>query len=202
EERQRGSLDVLLATPLSTRSIVLGKWWGTFRLVPLLAICPGLMALAMATADISAWIARMPANSRSFYDTMTLGQRLYGALLLVATILAHGAATTSVGLALATWLRRPSRAIALSVGLFVLVSVAWPFLIIGIARGDGGPGAPASGLAALSPIWTAGTLADMLTIRSKNWSQFPRWVTCWDVVVALFAIGLLELTVRTFDACF
>ena len=28
EERQRGSLDVLLATPLSTRSIVLGKWWG------------------------------------------------------------------------------------------------------------------------------------------------------------------------------
>jgi hypothetical protein len=26
EERQRGSLDVLLATPLSTRSIVLGKW--------------------------------------------------------------------------------------------------------------------------------------------------------------------------------
>src|SRR5262249_24948934 len=27
EERQRGSLDVLLVTPLSTRSIVLGKWW-------------------------------------------------------------------------------------------------------------------------------------------------------------------------------
>src|SRR5262249_28570934 len=34
EERQRGSLDVLLATPLSTRSIVLGKWWGGFRGVP------------------------------------------------------------------------------------------------------------------------------------------------------------------------
>src|SRR5436309_2296989 len=31
EERQRGSLDVLLATPLSTRSIVLSKWLGAFR---------------------------------------------------------------------------------------------------------------------------------------------------------------------------
>ena len=28
EERARGSLDVLLATPLSTRSIVVGKWLG------------------------------------------------------------------------------------------------------------------------------------------------------------------------------
>ena len=31
EERVRGSLDVLMATPLSTGSIVYGKWWGAFR---------------------------------------------------------------------------------------------------------------------------------------------------------------------------
>src|SRR5947199_1629228 len=49
EERQRGSLDVLLATPLSTRSIVLGKWWGAFRGVPPLAVLPVLIAAAMAT---------------------------------------------------------------------------------------------------------------------------------------------------------
>ena len=30
EERVRGSLDVLLCTPLSTRSILVGKWWGSF----------------------------------------------------------------------------------------------------------------------------------------------------------------------------
>ena len=40
EERQRGSLDVLMATPLPTRSIVWGKWWGTFRPVPRLLILP------------------------------------------------------------------------------------------------------------------------------------------------------------------
>ncbi len=50
EERQRGSLDILAATALSTRAIVIGKWLGTFRLVLLMAIGPGLMALAMATA--------------------------------------------------------------------------------------------------------------------------------------------------------
>ena len=33
EERQRGSLDLLAATTLSTRVIVVGKWLGTFRLI-------------------------------------------------------------------------------------------------------------------------------------------------------------------------
>src|SRR5262249_61024307 len=59
EERQRGSLDVVVATPLSTRAIVLGKWWGTFRLVPLLALGPGLMTLALATARAVGWPGRV-----------------------------------------------------------------------------------------------------------------------------------------------
>src|SRR5262249_34776891 len=49
EERQRGALAVLLAPPLSTRSIVLGKWWGAFRGVPPLAVLPVLIAGALAT---------------------------------------------------------------------------------------------------------------------------------------------------------
>jgi ABC-type Na+ efflux pump permease subunit len=40
---------VLLATPLSTRSIVLGKWWGTFRGVPPLTVWPVLIAAALST---------------------------------------------------------------------------------------------------------------------------------------------------------
>src|SRR5262249_58141343 len=49
EERQRGSLDVLLATPLSTRSIVLGKSWGAFRGVLPLTALPVLIAAALVT---------------------------------------------------------------------------------------------------------------------------------------------------------
>ena len=40
EERDRGGLDVIMATPLETREIVWGKWWGTFAMVPRLAILP------------------------------------------------------------------------------------------------------------------------------------------------------------------
>ena len=50
EERQRGSLDLLAATTLSTPTIVLGKWLGTLRQVALLAIGPGLLGLALALA--------------------------------------------------------------------------------------------------------------------------------------------------------
>ena len=47
EERARGSLEVLLSTPLSTRSLVLGKWLAHYRVVPWLALLPGLVAIAM-----------------------------------------------------------------------------------------------------------------------------------------------------------
>lgn len=39
-----GSLDVLLATPLATASVLWGKWWGAYRNVILMAILPGLIA--------------------------------------------------------------------------------------------------------------------------------------------------------------
>src|SRR5262249_44666474 len=48
EERDRGSLDVVMATPLSTREIVRGKWWGTFATVPRLLILPAWVSAALA----------------------------------------------------------------------------------------------------------------------------------------------------------
>ena len=48
EERVRGSLDVLLATPLSTDRIVLAKWWGIYRVVPALALLPAIGAVFIA----------------------------------------------------------------------------------------------------------------------------------------------------------
>ena len=53
EERVRGSLDVLLTTTLTTRQIVLGKWIGTYRAVPLLAILPALSFFVAATLTSS-----------------------------------------------------------------------------------------------------------------------------------------------------
>ncbi len=181
EERQQASLDVLIVAPLSAQSIVLGKWLGIFRLVPRLTIGPGLMMLALATV----------------YDLqMSVGFQVFRAVLMVATILAHGALVTCIGLALASWIKGQSRAIALSVCAFVFVSVAWPITmyVVGSWRN-------ASGLAALSPITAVALLADKGMIRGDVWS-FHLWVTFWDVMVAYGAFGLLFLAIRSFDGCF
>ena len=48
KERARGSLDVMLSTPLSTSSLVLGKWLACYRIVPCLAVLPAVVAAAHA----------------------------------------------------------------------------------------------------------------------------------------------------------
>ncbi len=188
EERQRGSLDVLLATPLSTRTIVLGKWLGTFRLVPWLVIGPGLVALALATGPKS--------NPQPSGGGLSLLERLHGWAVVVATLLVHGAAITSIGLLLATVFRQQARAIAISVTLFVLVSVGWPFLVVSV-RGFSPP--PGLRGAALSPIFTTGSLVDALSMRGDMFRPLIREATIWDVCVLVVAIGILELTMRIFD---
>ena len=184
EERQCGSLDVLIATPLSTAAIVLGKWWGTFRLVPMLAIGPGLMCFALATARRvgPTWV----------WTEIHRGYLIGGTALVVVTVLVHGAAITSVGLALATWMKRQARAIVASVGVFLLVAVAWPILASYVFRDS-------QGLCSLSPIVIAGEMTDLLATRSERLRDIVWWIGYWDTGVAAFAIGLLWLTWRTFD---
>ena len=48
EDRARGSLEVLLSTPLPTHSLVSGKWLAHYRVVPWLALLPGVVAVAHA----------------------------------------------------------------------------------------------------------------------------------------------------------
>ncbi|MDG3007738.1 ABC transporter permease [Paludisphaera mucosa] len=180
EERQRGSLDVLLATPLSTRSIVMGKWWGAFRGVPPLIIGPVLLAAALST----------PAGS------------VLGPFLIVGLMLAYGAAITSLGLALATWLPRMDRAVGLTAGLYVVASIgAVPSAFIFF--GDG-PDEAGSGLASASPLWGVGftiaVLADQVGPGREPGRQ-AAWLAFWIVVYGLIASGLLLATLKTFNRC-
>jgi ABC-type transport system involved in multi-copper enzyme maturation permease subunit len=199
EERQRGSLDLLATTTLSSRAIVVGKWLGTFRLVWPITIGPGLLALAMATARSQhfAFGRGMPPD---YYRQFTFGARCYGAVLVVVTIVAHGALITSVGLALAVWVKRQSRAIALSVGWFILVTAVCPIVISMMM--SGGPSPRETGFA-LSPVGTCGFLVTLLTQRTYAFSNGVLWRgTLWAAEVFIAAMGLLWLTVWTFDACF
>jgi ABC-type transport system involved in multi-copper enzyme maturation permease subunit len=180
EERQRGSLDVLLATPLSTRSIVLGKWRGAFRCVPPLTVLPVLIAAAMAK-----------------HTGFALGPVLIGGL-----VVAYGAAITSLGLALATWLPRMDRAIGLTAGLYVVVLVA--AIPVGMIFFGDGPDEAGAGLASASPFWGVGFSSALFGgtggPRHDIGAQ-AAWLVFWIVAYGLVAFGLLLATLKTFNRC-
>lgn len=181
EERVRGSLDVLLTTPMSTLSIVLGKWWGGFRGAMLLAILPGLVTLTVAITRDS-WLA-FP--------------------LIVGLILAFGAALTSLGLALATWIPRQTRATGLTVTAYLLVTVGWPILSAMFIRSSSTPDSAVFVMA--SPPFATFISLEELRYGNFNtphrWTEVAIWLSYWIVVDALIAIGLFTATLATFDRC-
>jgi ABC-type transport system involved in multi-copper enzyme maturation permease subunit len=175
EERVRGNLEILMATPLPTRSIVWGKWWGTYRGVPLLAICPGAVALVL-TRQSGRWEV---------------------AALVVGLFLAYGAAVTSLGLALATWMRRLDYAVALNVAVLGGVTIGWLFAVMTIV-----PGPTAPGIAAGSPIIGIAfpTAAVSQLTREESWMLITWW-SFWIVVYFVISAVLGWITLLTFDRC-
>jgi hypothetical protein len=175
EERARGSLELLLSTPLSSRSLVLGKWVAHYRVVPWLALLPGLVAVAHAVPS-GRWI---------------------GVPLVIGTVLAQGAAVTSLGIALATWVPRLDRALTLSAAAAVFVTVAWIPLMLLLF-----PGRPdlTLGLASASPLLGVGLLTTEIGLGSTaEWPSRVSWALLWMVVFGCTAAGLLWAILATFD---
>ena len=124
EERTRGSLDVLMTTPLSTESIVMAKWWGAFRVVPRLAILP-MLSVTMLLVSMPEVLVAPPgwvANSLR----IGMFSRLSCLIFPAALLLAQGAVVTSFGLLMATWFPRPGRAVAVSVSIYVILAFGIP----------------------------------------------------------------------------
>ncbi len=179
EERQRGSLDVLMATPLSTRSIVWGKWWGAFRTVRWLLILPTPLTFALSLHTGHFW----------------------GVPLMAALIVAYGAAVASLGLALATWVPQTDRAVGTTVGLFTLMCLGWvplSFIVFGDGTGDIG-----SGVAAGSPLTGVGILSALLAGEGPRHELVGQaaWTVFWTSAYAGVAIALLLATLCTFNRC-
>jgi ABC-type transport system involved in multi-copper enzyme maturation permease subunit len=178
EERARGSLDVLLATPLSTREILWGKWCGAYREVIPLSLLPGLFAFVGCQAD-----------------------RWMGPPLVVGLGLACGAAITSLGLALATGIRQVGRVVALSVGIYAGISIAWPALVLLLAsRGTDDAiafatmGTPFFGI-------TFGVLGSTMQGGPDFGLVLVPAAILWILILSCVAAGLLVATLGTFDRC-
>ena len=179
EERVRGSLDILLSTPLSTNEILAGKWWGAFRLAPHVLVWPAIMG-GLLVAD---------------------GGRLVGYILLMALTLAYAAAIASLGLAISTWVSRLGRAVTICVSICVVFAIGWGVLVAvsGIRDAFG------LGLLMGSPIF--GT--SFVTLITASRDNFPGSDDAGIRAGAFFsalihgstAVVLFAATLATFDRC-
>jgi ABC-type transport system involved in multi-copper enzyme maturation permease subunit len=213
EERVRGSLDVLLATPLSTRSIVAGKWWGAYRrvfvLAPILLYAVILMAATSpATHPAYVKVVRLPYKIVPLH----LWERILAPVLSCADFFASGALLVSVGIALATWVRRLSRAVAVNVIAFLVLAIGLPILFetlfsqFMLALGPNSwlsknPWVMMS-LMSFSPIVGPVHPLDILFDYSMH-GRASQWI-CAGVIALIKTIAaaiLFSLTVKTFDRC-
>ena len=178
EERSQGSLDVLMATPLPTRDIVLGKWRGAYRIVPRLAILPGVLAFGTSLGR-ERWTAAVPV-----------------AALIAAFVLAYGAVITSLGLALATWQPRLGRSVGLSVSAYLTLAVIYPtFVLMTLHTGPDD----------VFFLWVSPFFGTFIPMGWVSWRITSNIVekfvamSVWVVLISAIASGLLWLTLAMFD---
>jgi ABC-type transport system involved in multi-copper enzyme maturation permease subunit len=210
EERVRGSLDVLMTAPISTREIVWGKWMGTYRLALGMAIVPGIAAAVIAAvcADV------FPARVVAVVAPTPIGpiDRVLAPVLVVAELLSWGAVFTSLGLLLATWSRRIGRAIGISLAVFLLLSFGWIFLAFIVVLPamhtwlDGASNIEGidliwidTGLVALSPMAAPITTIQVLESADARRWQFWLIMSCWCLLAWACAGAMYWVALRSFD---
>lgn len=201
EERIRGSLDVLLSTPLPTWKIVWGKWLGSFRRVPLLAILPTAVAAGAALAThLYGPLTFGPPPSTSIPDGLSLSD-LLGVLLIFGYVVAFGAAMTSLGLALATSVKQQGRALAGCVAIYVIFFFG--LLFGAVALGPGPSDRNSQLLIMGNPLY--GMLILTMGIGSRGLGPFHEvdqqlWTgSLWIALYSGVAASLYLLTLKTFD---
>jgi ABC-type transport system involved in multi-copper enzyme maturation permease subunit len=197
EERIRGSLDVLLTTPMSTDRIVWGKWIGAFRRVPFLALMPFLLGLFMLFRNIARPVITSPGGVTNPFVHYFIG--LSGLGLLVLYILSFGAAINSLGLLLATWIPQVSRAIAITVGFVIFMTIGWFLIIVIITTGRGDTGlAVAMGSPFMGAIALAMLLSGVPGARD-DWEVILVGGAIWTLLYAVLATALLCYNRSCFD---
>jgi ABC-type transport system involved in multi-copper enzyme maturation permease subunit len=183
EERVRGSLDILLSTPISTRSIVHGKWLGTFRSVPQLLFAPALTTFFLA-CESGHW---------------------FSYLNFLGLMVAYSALVVSLGLALATWQSRLERAVAQCVGALVLLAIGWPALVVSLMASTRGHEYFIPPLIMGTPLFGTlfGTMAVAAGTQNMPGSPANVWMGCflWTAIFGAAATGLFAIVVGTFDRC-
>jgi ABC-type transport system involved in multi-copper enzyme maturation permease subunit len=210
EERVCGSLDVLLATTISTRSIIVGKWWGAYSKVFVLAILPLYTAtfLAGTTPDIPNYTVDRVGLP---IFPLTIWDRILVVTCCLADFLMSCALIVSLGLLIATWIRRLGQAVTLSVIAYFVTGIGWLFLVEFVFSQINSSQSLdwqhqnrwlETCAMSFSPIF--GTITPLLPLEQFPFhGRAPFWITIGFVIVFKAAVAglLFWLTIRTFDRC-
>jgi hypothetical protein len=201
-------------TPESDRRFVLGQWWRSFRLVPLLAIGPAILALTLGMAhkkvEPVAKNTTLPSGAQvvTWEDPTAeqmkverigevhLVRRLLAAALLVLTILVHGAAVVSLGLALAIAIEKTSRAIAAGFVLAFMVVVFLPIFLSVILSSAAPPG-----VAMWNFVMASNSLLlPLITRIEPDIVDILVSALLWDIAVSLCAAVFLLWSLRRWQS--
>jgi ABC-type transport system involved in multi-copper enzyme maturation permease subunit len=183
DERTRGSLDVLLTTPLSSVQVFWGKWWGSFRVIPQLAIMPTLVASGGYFRNIA---------RDSHFEWIGNDATLYFVLMPVL-ICCYGAWIVSVGVAIGVSIKRPGRAIAASVVVYILFTVG--LLVFAAILSHAEAGYPAMGSCFFAPAALSVSCLESRTSREFFVPQLMLWCVIYSVASALLSLRAC----RSFD---
>ncbi len=182
EERVRGSLDILLCTPLSTCSILVGKWYGSFRQAKIVVIWQAILA-GILVAESGRWIHY---------------------LLMLGLVTANAAVISSLGLLMATWISRLGRAVAVCVSAYVVFSIGW--VVLAILFEFSGPLRDFTMAMVMGSPPYGAALATLAVAPGEN--RLPGGTNLvgvgafiWIVIDSAVALLLFLAALATFDAC-
>jgi ABC-type transport system involved in multi-copper enzyme maturation permease subunit len=167
EDRARGTLAVMLTTPVSKRTIILSKWLGVFRMAPLLAILPCALIGSLELAD------------RRFGDVS----------LFLGLMAGYGAALVSLGLYLSLTMASLGRALASIIVTFVFVTAGWALFMIFVPTGIEEVRGLVAGLAYLALIIVWG-----VNLIAYAWPTSVALARVLQVYFALVMLTTLSLT--------
>jgi ABC-type transport system involved in multi-copper enzyme maturation permease subunit len=183
DERVRGSLDVILTTPMSTLAVFWGKWWGSYRVIFPLMVLPTFVASGRFTREF------LFSGSDAAY-----GPAMYF-LLMPVLIGCYGAGVVSIGLALATRIKGPGKAMAASVVIYVLITIGVLFAAVLISPSE------EPYFAMGSSFLAAGFLSQECLELPYQRFEFVPVLMVWCVVYVVGAGWLALRTCRSFNRC-
>jgi hypothetical protein len=206
-DRARGTLTHMMVTDLADPEIVLGKL--AARLLPVFA----LVAATAPVLALAGLLGRAPFGRQP--EPVEALDRIALIILPPALFLAQGAAVTSFGLALATWIPRIGRAVAGSVAAYAAFAFGWLLLLeMGVLTqamawaGWIDVNDPKSEQFATMIVGCAcplgGQLVPTIVLEWPDGeSRIAFYLGMIGVLLAtvLFALALLALTVLSFDRC-